>query len=113
MGDSFKANLREMLDYRDMSVKELSFKTAIPKRTIENYLNARASIPPADYACRIARALNTTVEYLVEGSQNQNETTTFESVLLSDEKNLIQNYHHLLKKDKAVVLRIAQALAQH
>jgi transcriptional regulator with XRE-family HTH domain len=64
----FRENLREELDYQDISVKELSAKTGISKRTIENYLSKRGSIPPADYACKIANLLNVPVEWLVTGT---------------------------------------------
>lgn len=67
---SFKENLRSAMDFQDMTIKELSFKTGISKRSLENYLNARSSIPPADYACKIAEALNTTVEILVNGDSS-------------------------------------------
>lgn len=69
MASTFKENLKELLEYEDMTVKELAFKTGISKRSIENYLSARASMPPADYACKIASVLNTTVEALVYGSK--------------------------------------------
>ena len=69
MGSTFKENLRELLDYEDMTVKELAFRTGISKRSIENYLSARASMPPADYACKIASVLNTTVEAMVYGTK--------------------------------------------
>ena len=69
MGSTFKENLKELLEYEDMTLKELAFKTGISKRSLENYLNARASMPPADYACKIAIALNTTVEALVLGTE--------------------------------------------
>lgn len=69
MGSTYKENLKELLDYEDMTVKELAFKTGISKRSIENYLSARASMPPADYACKIASALNTSVEAMVYGSK--------------------------------------------
>lgn len=69
MGSTYKENLKELLDYEDMTVKELAFKTGISKRSIENYLSARASMPPADYACKIASALNTSVEDMVYGSK--------------------------------------------
>ena len=68
MGTTFKENLKELLEYEDITVKELAFKTGISKHSIENYLSARASMPPADYACKIAVALNTTVESMVFGS---------------------------------------------
>ncbi len=71
MGSTFKENLKELLEYKDITLKELSYRTGISKRSIENYLNARASMPPADYACKIATALDTTVEFLVYGKKAQ------------------------------------------
>jgi transcriptional regulator with XRE-family HTH domain len=69
--NTFRENLREELDYQDISVKVLSEKTGISKRTIENYLSIRGSIPPADYACRISEVLNVTVEWLINGTKYQ------------------------------------------
>ena len=69
MDSIFKQTLRAELDFQDIKVKELAFKTGISKRTLEGYLGARASIPPADVAVKIADALNVSVEYLVTGSK--------------------------------------------
>ena len=63
----FRENLKSELTYQDILVKELAEKTGIPKRSLDNYLREKGSIPPADYAVLIAKALNTTVEYLVTG----------------------------------------------
>lgn len=71
MGRTFKENLKELLEYKDITLKELSYRTGISKRSIENYLNARASMPPADYACKIASAFDTTVEFLVYGNETK------------------------------------------
>jgi transcriptional regulator with XRE-family HTH domain len=71
MGADFRKNLRGELDYRDMTVKELSAKTGIAKGTLDSYLGVRASIPPADIAVRIAQALNVSVEYLVTGVERK------------------------------------------
>ena len=43
--------------------------TGIAKGTLDCYLGARASMPPADIAAKIASALGVTVEYLVSGGQ--------------------------------------------
>ena len=64
---SFKENLRGELDFQGLTVKELAARTGIVKGTIDNYLGARESIPPADIAGKIAQALNVSVEYLVTG----------------------------------------------
>jgi transcriptional regulator with XRE-family HTH domain len=68
MQSDFKRNLRNELNYQDLTVKELSVKTAIPKPTLDCYLGTRTSMPPADVAVKIASALGVTVEYLVIGN---------------------------------------------
>ena len=72
MDSVFKETLRSELDFQDIKVKELSARTGISRRTLEGYLSARGSIPPADVAVRIARALGVTVEYLVTGDPARN-----------------------------------------
>lgn len=72
MNRTFKDNLKDLLKYEDITIKELAFRSGISKRSIENYLNARASMPPADYACKIAKALHTTVEELMDESESEN-----------------------------------------
>jgi transcriptional regulator with XRE-family HTH domain len=67
MASSFRVNLREELDYQNVTVKELSAKTGIPKATLDCYLGARANLPTVDAAVKIAQALGVTVEYLVTG----------------------------------------------
>ena len=98
MGNSFKENLKDLLDYNDITIKELSSLSGVPKRSIENYLNARASIPPADYACMVAKALGTSVEYLV------NRETPLEATTLlpfsEDTLKIAKLYQNLSKKTK-------------
>lgn len=71
MEGTFKNNLRDELNYQDITVKELASKTGIPKPTIDCYLSARHTMPPADIAVRIAKALNVSVEYLVTGKDEK------------------------------------------
>ena len=40
------------------------------KHSINNYLDGQTSIPSADIAVKITKALNTTVEYLVTGEDS-------------------------------------------
>ncbi len=72
MGSEFKENLRDQLSYLGMTVQELADKSKISKRTIENYLSKRGSIPPADYACRMASVMGVSVEWLVTGHDKKN-----------------------------------------
>jgi len=63
----FNENLKGELEYRGMPVKELAYKTGIPKQTIDKYLLSNGSMPPADKAVAIAHVLGVSVEYLVTG----------------------------------------------
>ena len=103
MGSSFKENLRSELDYHDITIKELSLMTEIPYRTIENYLSARASMPPADYAVNIAHALETTVEKLVLGESSD---------LLERKESKLQKNIRLFSKlsedDQSIFLKLME-----
>jgi len=105
MDSTFKKMLRAELDYQDIKVKELSAKTGISARTLEGYLNARGSIPPADVAVKIAQILNVTVEYLVTGNpmynrnqlQNQPKQIIDQLTTLSvEKKQFIRDFINLL-----------------
>jgi len=65
----FNENLKGELEYIGMPVKELAYKTGIPKKTLDKYLLSNASMPPADKAVIIAKALGVSVEYLVTGNK--------------------------------------------
>lgn len=64
---SFGENLREAMKISKITTKELADKTGINENTISSYLKTNASIPTADKAVKIAKALNTSVEFLTEG----------------------------------------------
>jgi len=67
LSDDFRKNLRSELDFQDITVKELSVRTGIPKTSLECYLRTKANMPAADVAVKIAKALGVSVEYLVTG----------------------------------------------
>jgi len=68
---SFRDNLRETLEFMDMEQKELAAKTGISLKTIENYVRKDSSIPSADKAVLIAKALGVSVEYLINGRKQE------------------------------------------
>lgn len=103
MSKSFRENLREELDFRGISVKQLSEMTGISKRTLENYLSNKGTIPPADYAYKIASVLNVTVEYLINGCKAPSSDlekydfkTLFQDLIKLDEnsRNVIKAMIH-------------------
>ncbi len=75
---SFRENLKSELSFQGILVKELSAKTGINKRTLDNYLREKGSIPPADFAVKIASALDVTVEFLVTGKDRKLKTQNIE-----------------------------------
>lgn len=72
MESIFRETLRAELDFQGIKVKELAAQTGISQRTLEGYLGARGSVPPADVAVKIAQILNVSVEYLVTGEAELN-----------------------------------------
>lgn len=101
----FRENLKAELTYQGILVKELSAKTGISKRTLDNYLREKGSMPPADYAVLIAKALNTSVEYLITGETSSNSDSQLKKYLLlfsqlskSDQDFFIRLMEGILKK---------------
>lgn len=68
---TFADRLREEIEYFGLTRKELAFKAEVKQRALDMYLGTQASMPPADVAVRLAKALNVTVEYLVTGERNK------------------------------------------
>ena len=99
MGNSFKENLKEELEFQDITIKELSQKTGISKRSIENYLSKRESMPPADYAVKIASVLGLTVEQLVNGNEptEHDILSIKEKHFLAEFRNLPKNFQEILE----------------
>jgi transcriptional regulator with XRE-family HTH domain len=88
---SFKENLKNEMGYQDLQLKELAAKTGISKNTLVNYLTGHNSVPGADSAVKIARALGVSVEYLVTGkthAEEYNKTIPirFRDIILEMEK---------------------------
>ena len=65
----FWDNVKELLDFKNLTQKELSAITGINLGTLKNQI-CRNVIPDAISAVKIAQALDTTVEYLVTGENN-------------------------------------------
>jgi transcriptional regulator with XRE-family HTH domain len=107
METSFRENLRTELDYLNLTVKELSAKTGIAKKTLDCYLRARASMPPADTAVRIANALSVSVEYLVTGKKNEKWTLSL-SAYDHTARSIIQIIPTLNEKDNKTILELAK-----
>ena len=98
--------MRAELDFRGLTVKELSAKTGIAQGTLNCYLGARASMPPADIAAKIAGALGVTVEFLVTGQKAKKQNRMFDNNV----RSIIQILVELGEKDAETMLGIAKVL---
>ena len=107
---TFKERLRDELNFQDITVKELASKTGIKKGTIDSYLSVRNSIPTADNAVKIARALNITVEYLITGI-NKKKVIFLENHLFKKYRMLIENLEIIPKEIANPLLKAIQYAA--
>jgi transcriptional regulator with XRE-family HTH domain len=104
----FKENLKAELGYSGMLVKELAALSGIKKHTIDNYLNTHNSMPSAESAVAIARALGVSVEYLVTGRDDKPDKTivSFSRSI----RDIIQDMELLDDNDHQIILALVKAL---
>ena len=100
----FKENLKSELAYQDMTVKELAALSGMSKSTLDNYLNVRGYMPPADAAVKIAGALGVSVEYLVTGEENPSDKSSNRA----ETRLLLQNFKLLSENDKKMIFGIVK-----
>jgi transcriptional regulator with XRE-family HTH domain len=91
-----------------MLVKELAARSGLSKRTIDNYLRENGSIPSAEAAVKIAKALEVTVEYLVTGRDPK--TGKSRPPLPQNLRPLIDTVEKLSPKGQRLTLKLARVL---
>jgi len=100
----FKENLKQELAFSGLMVKELASLSGVHKRALDTYLlSEKPSMPPADAAVRIAKALGVTVESLITGE---------DTAIPRDIKLINQRLQRLGKKERKVVLTLINALIE-
>ncbi len=107
---TFRDNLKSEIAYHGLLLKELADLAQISKRTLDGYVDSRASMPPADVAVRLAKALNTTVEFLVTGSENNKNEK--ESNNLRNIRDLIDDLLSLPPTELQTMRTIIHAVAE-
>lgn len=95
---SFKTRLKEEMDFLGIQHKELAAKAKITPRALLTYVAAKPSMPPADVAVRIARALGVSVECLIDEDNEENKITARERHLLSEFKKLSEKEKNAVEK---------------
>ena len=101
---TFAENLRELLDYKGVELKELSAGTGISKNTLDNYLSGQKSLPNVENGVKIARFLGVSVEFLVDGNSQKETEIPLESI--------ITNLKKLNKTDYESIANIVRSLAR-
>ena len=97
----FGENLKQELAYTGMLKKELSALSGVHKRAIDTYVRTNYSMPPADTAVKIAKALGVTVEYLVTG----------EDTSIPNEVNrLTRSILNLNKRDQMLITSMVKVM---
>jgi transcriptional regulator with XRE-family HTH domain len=72
---TFKDRLRNIIEYKGLLMKQVALSAGIKQSTFLSYVDARGRIPPADVAVKIAKVLNVSVEYLIEGADTETTET--------------------------------------
>jgi len=99
----FRENLKQELTYTGMLKKELAAISGVHKRAIDTYLRTNFSMPPADVAVKIAKALGVSVEYLVTGE---------DSSIPKDVSRLTRTILNLNDRDRLLLSALVNAMTQ-
>lgn len=72
---SFNENLKEAMYCKNLTTTQLANLTDINAGTISNYLKTKGSMPPADKALKLAKALDVSVDFLINGFDSKTESS--------------------------------------
>ena len=72
---SFKENLKEAMYCKNLTTVQLATLTDINSGTISSYLKTKNSLPPVDKALKLAKALDVSVDFLVNGFDTKSESS--------------------------------------
>jgi len=97
----FGENLKQELTYAGMLKKELAALSGVHKRAIDTYVRTNSSMPPADTAVKLAKALGVTVEYLVTGE---------DSSIPNEVGRLTRSILNLNKRDQMLVTSLVRTM---
>lgn len=106
---AFRENVKRLMDKHGLIAKELAIKAKISVNTLNMYLGYKESLPNADIAVKLAKALDTTVEYLVTG---ENPVFVLENPKVNDgqETRILNKLEILDNIDKTIVENLIDSL---
>ncbi len=80
----FWLRVKDKLNYQDITQRDLAEKINESYNTLQSWIN-RDRLPNAEQAVKIANALNTSVEFLVNGKSSNRKTDHSKTVKLLEE----------------------------
>lgn len=104
----FRERLREEIAFSGLTYKELSAKSGISKRAIISYVSGQSCMPSADIAVKLAKVLNTSVEYLIMGEKS----SQLDIQTSKESRKLLHIYTALSEKNKKLLLAIAEDITK-
>lgn len=101
---SFNENLKEAMYCKNLTTVQLADLTDINSGTISNYLKTKGSMPPADKALKLAKALDVSVDFLVNGFDSKTESSIQQKSPFSIEVFKIAQKMDSLDKDELTII---------
>ena len=102
---SFNENLKEAMFCKNLTTIQLAALTDINSGTISNYLKTKGSMPPADKALKLAKALDVSVDFLVNGFDSKMESSIQQKSPFSIEVFKIAQNMSGLEKDELATIK--------
>ena len=72
---SVKEDLKEAMYCKNLTAVEVAALTDINSGTISSYLKTKNSMPPVDKALKLAKVLDVSVDFLVNGFESKTESS--------------------------------------
>lgn len=101
---SFNENLKEAMYCKNLTTEQLASLTEINSGTISNYLKTKGSMPPADKALKLAKALDVSVDFLVNGFDSKTESSIQQKSPFSIDVFKIAQKMDTLDKDRLAII---------
>ena len=100
MGDTFSTRLMELIKARNISQKVLAMKAEVTEAAISHYLKGDR-FPRAKVLARIAEALNSTSDYLMNGTSADSSEDIKQATRL-----IARNVFQMSKEEKMNIINI-------
>ena len=111
---SFNENLKEAMYCKNLTTVQLAAITNINPATISNYLKTKGTIPPVDKALRMAKALDVSVEFLVNGFEEKSESSAQQkNPITFDVFKVALKMNGLKKSELAIIESLVELLKQN